>query len=215
MGIHRALQPGGVGRAKHVVARAARAAPAEREAFDRSWLGYTETFGAPDLREAIAATYEKQQTGNILCFAGAEEGLFAAMQALLDRDSHAIVVTPNYQSAETVPLSLCAVTGIPLDPERGWRLEIDRVAAAIRLMSEEQARLLLQQGFCGRLATVGVPRKEILQSAEVRSQQGAIAGEDPIAGAQRDQRQAFARRGVADREVMLEALDAAEELRSR
>jgi hypothetical protein len=28
---------------------------------------------------------------------------------------------------------------------------------------------------------VGVPRKEILQSAEVRSQQGAIAGEDPIA----------------------------------
>ena len=108
------------------------AAPAEQEAFDRSWLGYTETFGAPDLREAIAATYEKQQAGNILCFAGAEEGLFAAMQVLLDRDSHAIVVTPNYQSAETVPLSLCAVTGIPLDPECGWRLDIDRVAAAIR-----------------------------------------------------------------------------------
>ena len=107
------------------------AAPAEQEAFDRSWLGYTETFGAPDLREAIAATYEKQQAGNILCFAGAE-GLFAAMQVLLDRDSHAIVVTPNYQSAETVPLSLCAVTGIPLDPECGWRLDIDRVAAAIR-----------------------------------------------------------------------------------
>ena len=67
------------------------ATPAERAAFDRSWLGYTETFGAPDLREAIAATYEKQQAGNILCFAGAEEGLFAAMQVLLDRDSHAIV----------------------------------------------------------------------------------------------------------------------------
>jgi aspartate/methionine/tyrosine aminotransferase len=83
-------------------------APAEREAFDRSWLGYTETFGAPDLREAIAATYEKQQAGNILCFAGAEEGLFAAMQALLDRDSHAIVVTPSFTSRPRRCRSACA-----------------------------------------------------------------------------------------------------------
>ena len=35
----------------------AMASPEEREAFDSLWLGYTETFGAPDLREAIAGTY--------------------------------------------------------------------------------------------------------------------------------------------------------------
>lgn len=104
----------------------------DRAAFETAWLGYTETYGAPDLREVIASTYETLASADVLCFAGAEEGLFIAMQALLDRGDHAIVVTPNYQSAETIPLSICEATGVPLDPERGWALDIDRVAAAIR-----------------------------------------------------------------------------------
>jgi aspartate/methionine/tyrosine aminotransferase len=104
----------------------------DRAAFENVWLGYTETFGAQDLIETIASTYERQTPADILCFAGAEEGIFAAMHAILDEGDHAIVVTPNYQSAETVPLSICEVTGVPLDPDRGWTLDIDRVAAAIR-----------------------------------------------------------------------------------
>ena len=108
------------------------ATPEEREAFEGLWLGYTETFGAPDLREAIAATFERQGADDILCFAGASEGIFAANMVILDRDSHAIVVTPNYQSHETLPVAICQATGIPLDPDDGWSLDIDRVAAAIR-----------------------------------------------------------------------------------
>jgi aspartate/methionine/tyrosine aminotransferase len=108
------------------------AEPRDAEAFDRLWLGYTETFGAPDLREVIASTYERQTAADILCFAGAEEGLYVAAHALLEPGDHAIVLTPNYQSAETVPLSICEVTGIPLDAERNWDLDLDRLAAAIR-----------------------------------------------------------------------------------
>ena len=108
------------------------ATPAEREEFDGMWLGYTETYGAPDLRETIATTYAQQQADNILCFAGASEGIFAANTVLLDRDSHAVVVTPNYQSHETLPLAICEASGVPLDPNDGWSLDIDRVAAAIR-----------------------------------------------------------------------------------
>lgn len=104
----------------------------EREAFEGMWLGYTETFGAPDLRDAIAGTYTKQSASDILCFAGASEGIFAANQVILDKDSHAIVVTPNYQSHETLPLALCEATGVPLDPNDNWSLDIDRIAAAIR-----------------------------------------------------------------------------------
>jgi aspartate/methionine/tyrosine aminotransferase len=104
----------------------------DAEAFDNLWLGYTQTFGAPELREAIAATYDRQSQQNILCFAGAEEGLYIACHALLSTGDHAIVVTPNYQAAETVPLSICEVTGVPLDPTRNWRLDLERVAAAIR-----------------------------------------------------------------------------------
>ncbi|BBP78249.1 aminotransferase [Pseudomonas gingeri NCPPB 3146 = LMG 5327] len=108
------------------------ASDSDRAAFENLSLGYTQTYGAPALRETIAATYDKVRSSDILCFAGAEEGLYVAMQALLEKGDHAIVVTPNYQSAETIPLSLCEVTGVPLDPARGWTLDIDAVAAAIR-----------------------------------------------------------------------------------
>ena len=108
------------------------AEPADAAAFETLWLGYTETFGAPALREAIAATYQGRKAADILCFAGAEEGLFVAAHALLEPGDHAIVVTPNYQSAETIPLSICEVSGVPLDPMNDWALDIDRLAAAIR-----------------------------------------------------------------------------------
>ena len=106
--------------------------PSEREAWDRLHLGYTETFGAPRLREAIAATYERVQPEDVLCFAGAEEGVYAAMHVLLGRDDHAIVVTPNYQSLETVPMALCEVSGVALDPEDGWSLDLDVLKDALR-----------------------------------------------------------------------------------
>ncbi|PTR11206.1 MULTISPECIES: pyridoxal phosphate-dependent aminotransferase [unclassified Novosphingobium] len=106
--------------------------PADAAAFDAQWLGYTQTFGAPVLRAEIARTYDTMTPDNVLCFAGAEEGIYVANHVLLGADDHAIVITPNYQAAETVPLSLCAVTGVPLDPDQGWRLDLDRVAAAIR-----------------------------------------------------------------------------------
>ncbi len=108
------------------------ASPQEREDFETMWLGYTETYGAPDLRETIASTFESRIASDILCFAGASEGIFAANTVILDKDSHALVITPNYQSHETLPSAICKVTGVPLDPDDNWSLDIDRVAAAIR-----------------------------------------------------------------------------------
>lgn len=110
----------------------AHASPADRERFDHLHLGYTETFGAAPLRAEIAATYDGIAPDQLLCFAGAEEGIYVAMRALLGADDHAIVITPNYQAAETIPLGLCAVSGVPLDEHDHWSLDIDRVKAAIR-----------------------------------------------------------------------------------
>lgn len=110
----------------------AMASPKERAEFDNLWLGYTETFGAPDLRDAIAGTFDDQPPENVLCFAGASEGIFAANNVILNADSHAIVVTPNYQSHEALPIAICSATAVPLDPDDGWSLDIDRVRSAIR-----------------------------------------------------------------------------------
>jgi aspartate/methionine/tyrosine aminotransferase len=105
---------------------------ADRRAWDTLWLGYTPTYGDPVLREAVAACYQRASPDHVVCFAGAEEGLYLAMQVLLGAADHAVVITPNYQSAETIPLSLCSVTGVALNPADDWALDVDAVAAAIR-----------------------------------------------------------------------------------
>jgi aspartate/methionine/tyrosine aminotransferase len=42
------------------------------------------------------------------------------------------VAPPNYQSHETLPMAICDATGVPLDPDDGWSLDIDRVRDAIK-----------------------------------------------------------------------------------
>lgn len=95
-------------------------------------LGYTETYGLPALREAIAGTYDHLAAEDVICFAGAEEAIYLAMQVLLAPGDHAVVVTPNYQAAETVPLSICEVTGVALRPEDGWTLDLTAVERVLR-----------------------------------------------------------------------------------
>ena len=104
----------------------------DREAWRTLRLGYTETYGAPALRRAIASTYETLSADDVLCFAGAGEAIYIAMQVLLGPDDHAVVLVPNYQSFEELPLQLCAVTGVALRPEADWDLSLDDVRAALR-----------------------------------------------------------------------------------
>jgi len=108
------------------------AAPEDKSGFEELWLGYTETRGAPDLRRHIAETYDGLSSSNILCLAGAGEGIYAGMRALLSKRDHTVVVVPNYQSAETIPLEICQVSGVALRQEKNWRLDIDDIEAALR-----------------------------------------------------------------------------------
>ena len=104
----------------------------DRANFQDCWLGYTQTWGDAELLNLIASTYDCLSDEHILCFAGAEEGIYTAMRVLLERDDHAVVVVPNYQAAETIPLDICNVSGVPLRAEHNWHLDIDAVAKAIR-----------------------------------------------------------------------------------
>jgi aspartate/methionine/tyrosine aminotransferase len=105
---------------------------ADRAAWDALYLGYTESWGSPALRETIAGTYDGVAASEVLTFVGAEEGIFAAMHALLGSEDHAITVIPNYQSVESVPLSICETTGIALDGSREWEFDLGAVRDAIR-----------------------------------------------------------------------------------
>jgi aspartate/methionine/tyrosine aminotransferase len=108
--------------------------PAQREAWDRLWLGYTETAGAPSLRAAIAGMYAGLEADDVAVTVGAGEAIFQSVRSLLGPDDHAVTLIPNYQSLEAVAAGICAVTGVPLEPDadRGWLLDPDRIAAALR-----------------------------------------------------------------------------------
>jgi aspartate/methionine/tyrosine aminotransferase len=105
----------------------------DRAAFGEMPLGYIETWGTDRLRRAIAATYDACTPEDVLVFAGAEEAIYWATQVLAAPGEHVVMTVPNYQAMETVPLHGGArVTGVPLDPDNGWRLDLDALRAALR-----------------------------------------------------------------------------------
>jgi aspartate/methionine/tyrosine aminotransferase len=96
-------------------------------------LGYTETRGHPLLRKEISKLYgENIDQEQLLCFAGAEEGIYCTFYALLESKDHAVVVTPCYQSLESLPSTICSATKVRLQYQNGWELDINEIAEAIQ-----------------------------------------------------------------------------------
>ncbi|WP_031078814.1 aminotransferase class I/II-fold pyridoxal phosphate-dependent enzyme [Streptomyces sp. NRRL WC-3742] len=151
------------------------AGPEDREAWDGLALGYTETFGDQGLRRAIAGMYENVEAEDVLCFGGAQEGLNLAMQVLLEPGDHAVVVTPCYQSAETIPLSLCEVTGVALDERDDWALDLDAVEAALRPTTR-----VVSVNFPNNPTGKIIPAADFLRLAELCEERGIRLFSDEV-----------------------------------
>jgi len=105
----------------------------DRAGFAGLGLGYAPTWGGDALREAIAGTYRTLRPEHVLTYAGAEEGIYWLMQECAGPGDHMLLTVPNYQSMESVALATGAqVTGLVLDPARGWALDLDAVKKALR-----------------------------------------------------------------------------------
>jgi aspartate/methionine/tyrosine aminotransferase len=90
-------------------------------------LGYTESSGAPALREAITTLYEQIPASQVLVHAGAEEAVFNFMNVALGPGAQAIVQAPYYQSLGAVARGIGAeVVEWRGDPKRGWMLDLER-----------------------------------------------------------------------------------------
>jgi aspartate/methionine/tyrosine aminotransferase len=98
-----------------------------------TWCGYTESEGAAELREAIAAIYDRIEPDDVIVTSCAEEGIFLLYHALLRPGDHAMVETPCYESA----LEVARSTGAEIEPwrrryEDGWAHDVDALGASIR-----------------------------------------------------------------------------------
>ena len=98
---------------------------------------YAPTIGYPQLRAAIAARCARR-TGrpcsaeNVAVVPGAQGGLYAAVMCLAGAGDEIILPEPIYATYEgIVGASGARLVTVPLDPARGFHLDLDAIAAAI------------------------------------------------------------------------------------
>ena len=107
--------------------------PESKSLWENLQLGYTESPGLPILREEISKLYTSLDKECVLTTAGAEEGIYCSMHALLSPGDHVITISPSYQSLQTLPKVLGAdVTTVVLDPQNGWKLDSKQLIEAFR-----------------------------------------------------------------------------------
>ena len=107
--------------------------PGAHDAFLKHWCGYTESPGAPWLREVLATIYEQISPEQLIVVSAAQEAIFLFYHALLTPHDHAIVETPCYESALTLPASTgAAVSRWHRKPEQGWAHDLGALESLIR-----------------------------------------------------------------------------------
>jgi len=90
-------------------------------------LGYTETQGAPWLREAISETYESVDAGDVIVLGSPIEGVYLTMRTLLAAGDEVIVLTPSYDALRNLPEDLAGTVHYwSLTESKGeWSLDLD------------------------------------------------------------------------------------------
>ncbi len=107
--------------------------PGAHDAFMNHWCGYTESPGAPWLREVLATMYSQIQPDQLVVLSAAEEAIFVFYYALLTPQDHVIVETPCYESALTIPQSTgAAVSGWTRSAENGWAHDLSALESLLR-----------------------------------------------------------------------------------
>ena len=95
-------------------------------------LGYTESLGHPLLREEVAKLYQGISADDCLVVVP-EEGIYLALNSILNKGDHVICTYPGYQSLYEVAESLdCEVTKWEPEEENGWRFNPEFLDQNIR-----------------------------------------------------------------------------------
>jgi len=107
----------------------------QRQRWERLRLGYRTSAGDPDLRAAIAGTYQDHGADDIVVAVGAAEALLLVFAAVLEPGDEVVALAPAYQSLHEVPLAL----GARLRPVRveesddgRWSFPLERLWEALR-----------------------------------------------------------------------------------
>jgi aspartate/methionine/tyrosine aminotransferase len=107
--------------------------PGAPEAFAKTWLGYTQSQGDPELCELVASNYASIGSRDVLVHGGAQEAIYTFMQVALQRGDHLISQFPAYQSHYSIAQSLgVEVSRWRADLSNGGAPDPDELARLVR-----------------------------------------------------------------------------------
>lgn len=98
------------------------------------------------------------------------------MLIIFFKDDHVIVVVPDYQAAETIPLDISDITGVSLRPEENWRLDIDDIAKVMH-PNTKLASINVPNNPTGAI----FPRSDIVTLVELCREKGIYLFSDMVA----------------------------------
>ena len=123
----------------------------------RSKLGYAEGVGREQTRALIAGFHAGSDAKNVLITTGTSEANFLALLTLLSSGDEVVVVMPNYMQVHGIAQGLGArVREVWLREERGWRIDLDALAAAVN----ERTKLIC-------VCTPNNPTGQVLSHSEI------------------------------------------------
>lgn len=103
-----------------------------KELWNNLKLGYTESLGLPLLRKEIAKLYSGVSDSEVLVTVP-EEGIFIALNSLLDNGDHVICTWPGYQSLYEIVESLgCDLEKWQPNKKNGWKFDVNFLEERIR-----------------------------------------------------------------------------------
>jgi aspartate/methionine/tyrosine aminotransferase len=95
-------------------------------------LHYPEVNGTLALRRTIAGLYPGRTPDEVLVTVGAAEANAIVAATLAGSGDEVVVMTPSYPQVEGLSRNLgCSVRAFGLDPDQGWRPDLDRLEALV------------------------------------------------------------------------------------
>ncbi|MDX1615722.1 MAG: pyridoxal phosphate-dependent aminotransferase [Candidatus Promineifilaceae bacterium] len=128
----------------------------DSEALSTLSLGYTESQGHPDLRVAVAQTYNSIRAEEVVVLTAPVEGIYLAMRALLEPGDEVIVLVPAYDTLKNLAAHITGQVRVwELSPtDEGWQLDFE----ALERLLNDRTRLIVvnfPHNPSGFLPTVG------------------------------------------------------------
>ena len=120
-------------------------------------LGYADGRGREATRAAVAGFHDGATADDVLLTSGTSEANFLAVTTLVERGDDVAIVMPNYMQVHGLARGLGAnVREVWLHEDEGWRLDLDRLRAAVT----PRTRLIC-------ICTPNNPTGQILSSGEL------------------------------------------------